>query len=650
MRTLTLAVAAMAALTFPAHAQFDASPAVERGAVDDRVELPAPVDQPWPGGVIQLSIDASDVARGAYRVTQTIPLAAGTRRITLLYPEWLPGNHAPRGPIAELVDLRFFADNRPVAWKRDTLDVYAFHVELPAGAQQLTARFIHTSPLRSSEGRVTMTPQMLNLQWEKMSLYPAGHYVRRIRVRPEVTFPAGWSVATALDGQNRNGDQVSWAETDYETLVDSPIFAGAFMKGWNLGNSATLFAAADSPELLALRNEDAAHLPALVEEALATFGKPPFDRYTFLVALSDQLGGIGLEHLKSSENQLEPRNFVQWDQHGWDRNVLAHELAHSWNGKYRRPGGLATPDYRQPMVDDLLWVYEGQTQFWGWVLAARSGLQSKDIVLGTIAHAAGDLAEEPGRSWRSVADTTRDPVVAARKPKPYYSLARGEAYYTEGALMWLEADQIMRQGTGGRRGLDDFARAFFAHDGSAARVRPYTLADIVAGLNAIHPHDWDRFFRSRIYDAGQPLPTKGIELAGYRLVWKTEPNPYSKARMDSDRKLDLTFSLGLEVDYEGLVNSARWGGPAFNAGIVTGAKIVAVDSVAFSSAAMNQAIARAQSSRRAIALLVRRGDRYDTVQLPYFDGPRWPWLEPVEARRPSGLDQLLAPRSQRTAR
>jgi predicted metalloprotease with PDZ domain len=650
MRILTLAVAALAAMTIPANAQIGAPPGVVRDVPAERLRQPVPVDKPWPGGTIQLTIDASDVTRGAYRVTQIFPLAPGTRDVTLLYPEWLPGNHAPRGPIAELVDLRFFADGVPVTWERDPVDVYAFHVRLPDGARQLVARFVHTSPLRSAEGRVTMTPQMLNLQWEKMSLYPAGYKVDRIRVRPDVTIPTGWSIATALPGQTQTGDRMIWAETDYETLVDSPIFAGAYMKGWNLGNSVVMYAMADAPELLALRTEDALHLPALVEEALLTFGKPPFDKYTFLVALSDKIGGIGLEHLKSSENQLEPFNFVQWDQYDWDRNVLSHELVHSWNGKYRRPDGLATPDYRQPMVDNLLWVYEGQTQFWGWVLSARSGLQSKDIVLGTIAHAAGDLSEEPGRSWRSVADTTQDPVIAARKPKPFYSLARGEAYYNEGALLWLEADQVIRQGTGGKRGLDDFAGSFFAHDGGSSRIRSYSLADIVAALNVFHPYDWDRFFARRIDEAGQPAPTRGIELAGYRLAWKNEPNPYTKARMDKDRRLDLGFSLGIEVDYDGVVASSRWGGPAFNAGIVTGARIVAVDSIAFSTAALSQAIARAQSAKQPIALLVRRGDRYDTLQVPYYGGLRWPWLEPADAKRSAGLDQLLAPRGKRPAR
>jgi predicted metalloprotease with PDZ domain len=257
--------------------------------------------------------------------------------------------------------LRLFADGKPVRWSRDPVEVFAVHVDLPEGARELVARFVHTSPLQSSEGRITMTAEMLNLQWEKMSLYPAGHYVRRIRVRPSVTLPRGWTPAVALDGARRTsapaGDRITWGETDYETLVDSPIFAGQHFQKWDLGNTVTLNVVADEPRLLAAAPENIARLSALVEEALATFGRAPYDRYEFLVALTDRMGGIGLEHLRSSENQLEPKNFIDWAGFDWDRNVLPHELVHSWNGKYRRPARLWTPDYRTPMQDDLLWVY-----------------------------------------------------------------------------------------------------------------------------------------------------------------------------------------------------------------------------------------------------------------------------------------------------
>lgn len=659
MRSLiSTAFAAALALCVPMSATPGAVQAQARigapAAAEDAANYPA--DTAYPGGTMRLSIDATDTVRGLYRVRQIIPVSPGTERITLLYPQWLPGHHAPRGPIAELVDLRFTADGKPVSWKRDPLEVYAFHLELPAGTREVTARFIHTSPLRPVEGRVTMTPEMLNLQWEKMSLYPAGHYVRRIRVRPEVTLPSGWTAATALPGMSRSGDRVSWAETDFETLVDSPIFAGAYFRQWDLGHSARLDAVADLPGYLALGEDRQARLSALFAEAKEAFGAPPFDRYNFLVALSTRIGGIGLEHLSSSENQLEPGNFVEWDKFDWDRNVLAHELVHAWNGKYRRPERLWTPDYRQPMLADMLWIYEGQTQFWGWVLAARSGVQDKATVLGMMAQAAGYLSEQPGRGWRSLADTTNDPVLAARKAKPYSSLARAEDYYNEGAFLWLEADQVIRRGTGGARGLDDFARIFFSYRGGEERVRLYRFEDVVAALNEVYPHDWARFLRDRVDETGRPAPLAGIEAAGYRLVWKDEPNPYTRARMDYYRELNLYFSLGLTVDQEGAVSGVRWDGPAFKAGLVGGAKIVAIDQTAFSMAWLSQAIRRARVDGQPIELLVRRGDRFDTVRITYRDGLRWPWLErglerglEPAGREPEGsggaaLDQLLTAR------
>ena len=607
--------------------------------------VPDALDTPYPGGTITLDIDASDTRRGVFRVTQTIPLAARTSRLTLYYPRWLPGNHAPRGTPSGIADLSFTAAGRPVVWQRDPVEVNAYHLTLPPGARAVTAKFVFTSPLQASEGRIVMTQEMLNLQWEAMSLYPAGYYVRQIRVKPAVTMPPGWTSFTALDGQAVSSNRVSWAETDYETLVDSPIFAGLYSRKWDIGNNVSLDVVADKPELLALPPKGLAAFRAMVDEALIAFGSRAFDRYNFLVALTDRMGAIGLEHHRSSENQLEPKNFIEWDKFDWDRNVVAHELAHSWDGKFRRPAKLWTPDYRQPMQDNLLWVYEGQTQYWGWILAARSGIQSKDTVLGMLANQAAYYAIQPGRAWRSVEDTTHDPIIALRRPLPYSSLSRSEDYYSEGALIWLEADQLIRAGTAGRRSLDDFARAFFGiRDGDWGEVT-YEFEDVVAALNGVYPHDWAAFLRRRIELPGQPPPLAGIEQGGYRLVWKEEPNPFDKARMEDAKSLNLTHSLGFVIDKDAAVASPRWDGPAFNAGIVTGAKVIAVNGAAYDQDVLKQAITAAKGTAKPIELLIRRGERFFTVPVPYYGGLRYPWLErATSAKEPAGLDQLLAPR------
>ncbi len=611
--------------------------------------VPDAQDTAYPG-TINLKIDASDVTTGAYRITETIPVAPGTTKLTLLLPEWLPGNHSPDGLIAELADVRFFADGKPLTWKRDPVEVFAFHVDVPAGAAAIVAKLVHTSPLRESEGRITMTREMLNLQWEKMSLYPAGHYVRQIKIKPTVTFPKGWQVFTALDGKTQAntsaaGDTVSWDVTDYETLVDSPIFAGLYAQRHDLGQSVFLDVVADKPELLAIKPENLKTYRNLVDEAVLNFGAKHFDHYDLLLAMTDRMGDIGLEHHRSSENQYEPKTLTDWAAGDWDRNVVPHELTHSWDGKFRRPAKLWTPDYRQPMQDNLLWVYEGQTQFWGYVLAARSGVQSKDMVLAMMARDAGGFTQQPGRDWRSVEDTTHDPIMADRKPKPFSTLTRNEDYYTEGALVWLEAEAIIREGTGGKKGMDDFAKAFFGiRDGDWGTV-PYEFEDVTAALNGVYAYDWASFLKTRFQTPGQPAPLNGIERGGYKLVWKEEPNIYDKARMAEGKYISLNHSLGIGIDKEGKITASRWDGPAFRAGLVSGMEIVAVNGTAYDQDAIKAAITAAKGANKPIELLVKRDDTFATLRIDYHDGLRWPWLErAAPGKALVGLDNLLASR------
>ncbi len=640
-RTTGTAIAAAAlALAAPAISATLSAPV----AVPLSRMVPDAADKPYPGGTMTLDIDATDVTRGVYRVTQTVPVAPGTGKLILMLPQWLPGNHGPRGPMAELVDVHFFAGGQELKWKRDPIEVFAFHIDVPEGAKEVVAKFIHTSPLQSNEGRITMTQEMLNLQWEKMSLYPAGHYVRQIRVKPSVTIPQGWTAAAALDGAKQQGNRLSWDETSYEILVDSPIFAGKFFRKWDLGQNVTLNVVSDKPEQLAAKPEQIEPYRHLVSEARLAFGANHFDRYEFLLALTDRMGGIGLEHHRSSENQLEPTAFTEWDKFDWDRNLLPHEYSHSWSGKYRRPSRLWTPDYRQPMQDDLLWTYEGQDQFWGTVLAARSGLQKKETVLGMLASWAGGFAMQPGRRWRSVEDTGHDPIFAGRKAKPFASLARNEDYYTEGALIWLEIDQILREKTGGKRSIDDFAKLFFGmNDGDYGQLA-FETDEIVTKLNQLAPYDWAGFIDSRINSPGQPAPLRGIEMGGYKLVWKDEPNPYDKGRMTDSKTLSLAWSIGLTLDKDGKVTATQWDSPAFNAGVVNGAKIVAVNGAAYEADLLKTAITAAKDGAP-LELLIQRGSRYQTVTIDYKGGLRWPWLErAAPGKAPTGLDLLLTPK------
>lgn len=600
---------------------------------------PLPADTPYPG-VMTLAVDATDIERGIFRVKQSIPFA-GPGPMTLLYPEWLPGKHAPRGAISELAGLTVSADGKPVRWTRDPLDVYAFRLDVPDGADMLTVSFEFLSPVRAAEGRIVMTPAMLNVQWEQVSLYPAGHYARRIRVRPSITLPKDWVGIAALDGAETNRGTIRYGETDYETLIDSPMFAGPHYRKWDLGHNVSLNVWADEAKFLEAKPEHIAAHRALVSEAVALFGSKPFDRYEFLLGLTDELGGIGLEHHRSSENTRAEDYFTKWEENGWERGLLPHELVHSWNGKYRRPAGLWTPDYRTPMQTNLLWVYEGQTSYWDLVLGARSGLQTTDMVLGEWARAAANYALQPGRQWRSVEDTAFDPITAARKPKPFASWQRREDYYVEGSLVWLEADMTIRELTRGKRSLDDFARSFFGGRDGDWGQRTFDFGEVVAALNAVAPYDWANFLDQRIRTPGQAPPLAGFEKGGYTLIYREEPNIHDRQREAGTNSLDLSFSLGLTLDKDGVVSDVIWNGIAFAADIVNGAKIVAVNGRDYSNERMKEAITLAKTSGT-LDLLIARGGRYRSVTLNYKDGLRYPHL--VKNGNSEGLiDRLLKP-------
>ncbi|WP_432768370.1 MAG: M61 family metallopeptidase [Sphingopyxis sp.] len=638
MKKAPFVAAALIAIIPAAAAQTDNS---RPQPVVQPLTIPLPADKPYPG-TMQLRVDATDVARGIFHVRQTIPVAKAGK-LTLLYPEWLPGKHAPRGAIAEVAGFKASAGGKPLAWTRQPTDVYAFDIDVPQGVKSIDIAFDFLSPTRTSEGRVVVTPAMMNLQWEQVSVYPAGWFTRQIPVQLDVTLPQGWTGAAALDGLKVNGNRYSFGVTSYENLIDSPMFAGKYYRVWALGHGVTLNVVADEEKYLAASPDQIARHAALVSEAVALFGTRHFDRYEFLLALTEELGGIGLEHHRSSENGRAVDYFTKWDDNDWERGLLPHELVHSWNGKYRRPDKLWTPDYRTPMQDNLLWVYEGQTSYWDLVLAGRSGMQSKEMILAEWATNAGAFSAQPGRAWRSVEDTTLDPVIAARKPKPFASWSRSEDYYNEGSLMWLEADMLIRRATAGAKSLDDFARLFFGgRDGDWGQAT-YDFDDVAAALNAVHPYDWAKFLRERMQTAGRPAPTAGIEAAGYRLVWRDTPNAYDRDRMAQAKNTDLTHSLGMVIDKDGVAGSILWDGPAFKADIVNGAKILAVDGASYSRERIEAAIRAAADGKTPVTLLVERGGRYRTAEIDYRGGLRWPHLEKA-GTGPDAFDALLAPK------
>lgn len=607
--------------------------------------LPAARDVPF-AGVIGLQVDATDLDRRIFRVHETVPVRGGEHMI-LLYPKWLPGNHSPTGPIDKLGGLVIHAAGRAVEWVRDPVDVYAFHVDVPAGASTLELDFQYLSPVAANQGRVVMTPEMLNLQWNTVALYPAGYFARQISFAPSVRLPKGWQFGTALQVAGAAGGATSFKPVSFNTLVDSPMFAGRYFRRLELDPGAAapvrMNIVADEPGQLEIKPEQLAAHKSLVQQAYRVFGSHHYDHYDFLVALSDHMSGIGLEHHRSSEDGTVPTYFTEWDKTIPARDLLPHEFTHSWDGKFRRPADLWTPEFNTPMRDSLLWVYEGQTQYWGNVLSARSGLWTRQQALDAIAADAATYDHRVGRSWRALEDTTNDPIIAQRRPLPWRSWQRSEDYYVEGELVWLDADTLIRERSGGRRSLDDFAKAFFGIENGSYVTVTYTFEDVVRTLNGVLPYDWARFLRDRLYGHGPGAPLDGLRRGGYRLVYTEVPSEFTKSYEAQRKVTDLTYSLGLVVDKTANLTDVLWDGPAFRAGLTSGVQIVAVNGVAYEADRLKDAVRASKGGSGGLELLVKNGDRYRTVRIDYHDGLRYPHLE-RDAAAPARLDAILTAR------
>ncbi|MEQ1548220.1 MAG: peptidase M61 [Chakrabartia sp.] len=605
------------------------------------LSAPAAAQTAFPG-VMTLNVDATDTERAIFRVVQSIPVA-GPGRTVLMLPEWLPGNHAPRGQIEKITGLTIRAGGKTLVWKRDPLDVYAFAVDVPAGVKTLDVSFQFVSATAEDQGRVVMTDTMMNVQWQSVSLYPAGYATRDIPVSAAITYPKGWKAGTALRAASTVGDSVKYQTVDYETLVDSPVFAGLHFRAETLGQNVTLNIVADDAKNLVIKPEQLDAHKRLVDQAIKLFGTRQYDHYDFLLALTDKMGSIGLEHHRSSENGVNPEYFTDWDAGPGRRNLLPHEFTHSWDGKHRRPAGHIVPDFKTPLVNDLMWVYEGQTQFWGYVLGARSGLFSKQDTLDAYASIAANLDLSPARDWRSLDDTTNDPVISARRPKGWASWQRSEDYYNEGLLIWLEADAIIRSKTANAKGLDDFARRFFGTKDGDYSAKSYTFAELVGTLNAVTPHDWAAFLTQRLTEKADGAPLKGLTQGGYQLIYTDEPTAFFKDAEKRGKFINLNFSLGMTIGKGAKITAVIWDGPAFAAGLVVGSEIIAVGGKVYSDEALKDAVKAAKGTKEPIPLIVKSGDRVRTVSLQWNGGLRYPRLE-KNGTGDGSLDLLLKPR------
>ncbi|HEY8592367.1 MAG TPA: peptidase M61 [Sphingomicrobium sp.] len=607
--------------------------------------IPAARDVAYPG-TIRLDVDATDMARAIFKVREVVPVTA-PGRLTLMLPRWLPGHHSPDVELDKIAGVQFTANGQRLQWARDPVEVAAYHVDVPAGVAEVEAQFQFLSATASNQGRIVSTPEMANIQWESVALYPAGYFVRNIPVVASLTLPAGWQAATALRpaaGSAPAGvNRMTYQQVNFETLQDSPVFAGLHFRRDDLGHNVALNTVADEAKELALPADVLAKHRAMVDQAVKLFGARHFDHYDFLNAISDKLGGIGLEHHRSTEISTDPGYYTDYANHLLDRNVFPHEFVHSWNGKYRRPAGQIVADFKTPLRNNLLWVYEGQTQFWGTVLEARSGMSSKQDVLDKIAIAAANLDNQPGREWRALEDTTFDPIIQNRRPEPWGTFQRNEDYYNEGMLIWIEADAIIRGGTGGKRGMDDFARAFFGVNNGDWGVLPYTREDVIRTLNGVYAYDWARFLHERVDQTSTRAPLGGFERSGYQLTYTDEPTGAYAARLKLFGTDDFYYSLGFNVSKERKLSGVRWGSAAFAQSLRGGDEIVAVGERAYSKDALTSAIKAAKDNGQPVRLIVKRGDTVRTVNIAYNGGIRYPRL--VKTRAGNGaLDLLLQPK------
>jgi predicted metalloprotease with PDZ domain len=594
-------------------------------------------------GEMALDIDATDTRRGIFAVKQTIT-GAPAGHMVLLFPKWLPGNHSPTGQIDKLTGLTITADGQRVAWRRDPVEVFAFHIDVPRGAERIDIAFQFLSSTSKDTGPIVMSANMLRLQWNAVSLYPAGYFVRNIPVSARVTYPADFETATALESRCA-GSVCSYEPTNYEVLVDSPVLAGRFHRRWALSPRVDLDAFADDPaELVASKEQIAAH-EELIAQTLKMFGpQQHYDHYRFLLSISDQLTGLGLEHHRSSEDGVSPGYFQNWKDGPASRNLLPHEFAHSWNGKFRRGRGLWTPDYNTPTRDESLWVYEGLTHLLGYVLQVRAGLVTKQDTLDQFAIILSALETRPGRVWRSLIDTTNDPVMSQRRPRAWLSWQRNEDYYVEGLLVWIRIDSILREQSGGRLSIDDFARAFFrGRDGDFGELT-YDRDDVIDTLDDLQPYDWRGLLTQLLEGHAPDAPLDGVAANGYVLRYAEEPTKAFAQFQKMRAAALLSASIGIVVDREARITDVTWGSPAFAAGLAIGDTITNVGTSAFSEAALCAAITAAKTNPAAqITLTIRHEAFSGKVAIDYHGGLRYPRLEKAGTGE-GGLDRLLQPR------
>jgi predicted metalloprotease with PDZ domain len=582
-------------------------------------------------------VDLTDAPRNIYHAHLRIPAHAG--EMSLVFPKWIPGNHRPSGPIAALTGIRMEAAGQAVAWQRDGLDMYQFHVRVPAGVTAIDV-FLDAITAQDSAGASgpAASSNLLDLNWNAVLLYPKDAHSDDVNFAAAVSLPAGWKFGTALTVARQEENKVDFAPVSLTTLIDSPLIAGSHYRRVELTKTGetpvhVMDIVAEGEQDLAMSPQDLAGYQKLVAESGALFGARHYGQYHFLLTLSDLVGGHGLEHHESNDSVDSERTFLDPDLRMINAGLLPHEFTHSWNGKYRRPAGLATPNYQEPMIGDLLWVYEGLTEYLGNVLTARSGFWSPEQYREALAETAAEQEKHTGRTWRSLEDTARSVQILRMAGPQWQSWRRGLDYYPEGELIWLEVDTIIRQQTHGQHSLNDFCRRFHGGESGPPRVVPYTFDDIVRTLNEVAPYDWATLLRERVGKPAAHAPLGGIERGGWKLVYTDKPNLFSAAVEKLSMSADFSYSLGFTISAEGKLTDVSVGSPAYRAGLGPGMKLLAVNGRKWTPPVLEAALKAAQGNDQPIELLVESAQFFKTYSIPYHDGSKNPHLERVSGQR-----------------
>ncbi len=595
---------------------------------------------------ITLHVDATSVASNVYHAHETIPVSPGP--ITLFYPKWIPGEHGPTGPINGLTGLQITANGKSVSWSRDPVEMFAFQVEVPAGSTILDVDldFLAPAPGANFTAGASTTPRLAVLSWNTVLLYPRAVSSDTLLVDATLRIPAGWQYATALETRSRTGDEVQFEQASLTTVIDSPVQLGLTLRKIDLVSRSplrhTLNLLSESTEATQTPDDFATQYGRLVDETTALFGANHYRHYDWLLTLSDAVAHFGLEHHESSDDRTGEPVLREDVSRKWVSSLMAHEFVHSWNGKYRRPDGLATGNYDKPMTGELLWVYEGLTQYLGDLLPVRAGILTPEDYRENLAETAASMTEHVGRTWRPLLDTAVAAQLLYEAPGASMNWRRSVDYYPEGELLWLDTDMTIRSLTKGRKSLDDFCRAFYGGASGRPDLKPYTFDDIVAALNAVVPNDWRSFLNQRLTSTSATPPLGGIEQAGWHLIYNDKPNSVLVYTDGRNKGADLSASLGFSVSENGSVSDVVPQSIAAKAGITPGSRIVAINGRAYKMERLRDVVKASAASSTPIEILARNGEFFRSASIDYHGGERYPHLERV-ASKPDWMETLIKP-------